>query len=108
MKIILSEDKFSHLLTEMMIEYNSFDGNSERNPYEKKIESDMNSLEKLLKRDGIIMTNIRNGKDYLIYELISLTNAIGKRYCLCQLIKNGEGYGAIYTKPMHLFKLKNY
>ena len=108
MKIILSEDKFSCLLSEMMIEYNSFDGNHDRNPYEKKIENDMESLENLLSRDGIIMVNIRNGRDYLTYELISLTNAIGKKYCLCQLLKDGKPYGSVYTKPMHLFKLKNY
>ena len=47
-------------------------------------------------------------KEYLTYELLSLANAIGKRYCLCQLLKDGEQYGTISTKPMELFKLKNY
>ena len=108
MKIILSEDKFSRLLSEMMIEYNSFDGNHDRNPYEKKIESDINVLEKFLYRDGIVMINIRNGREYLTFELLSLTNAIGRRYCLCQLLKDNEPYGSVYIKPMHLFKLKNY
>ena len=54
------------------------------------------------------MINIRNGRDYLVYELLSLANAIGKRYCLCQLLKDGKPYGSVYTKPMHLFKMKNY
>jgi hypothetical protein len=108
MKIILSENRFCRLLTEMMIEYNSFDGNHDRNPYEKRIESDMQSLENLIHRDGIVMINIRNGRDYLVYELLSLANAIGKRYCLCQLLKDGKPYGSVYTKPMHLFKMKNY
>jgi hypothetical protein len=108
MKIILSEDKFSCLLSEMIVEYNSFDGSHDRNPYEKKINNDTDILENLLYRDGILMKNIRNGRDYLVYELSSLANAIGKRYCLCQLLKDGKPYGSVYTKPMHLFKMKNY
>ena len=52
------------------------------------------------------MLNVENGKEYLTYEIYSLANAIGKRYCLCQLLKDGEQYGAIATKPMALFKPK--
>lgn len=107
-KILLSENKLVNLLTEMMFEYNNYDGNADNNPYAKKVKSAKDSLEHLLSRDGIIMINIENGKEYLTYELLSLVNAIGKRYVLCQLIKDGEQYGTISTKPMELFKLKNY
>lgn len=108
MRILLSEDKFINLMSNNLLEYNGYDGNSERNPYEKKIENGVSSLEKLLAREGTPMINIRNGREYLTYEIYSLANAIGKRYCLCQLIKDGEPYGSIFTKPMDLFKMKNY
>ena len=78
------------------------------NPYTKKIKQGKESLEKLLFRDGTVMINIENGKEYLTYELFSLADVIGKRYVICQLIKDGEQYGQISTKPMELFKLKNY
>ena len=105
-KIILSENKFVGLLTEMMFEYNSYDGNADNNPYAKKIKMAKDSLEKLLSTSGQVMINIENGKEYLTYELFSLADAIGKRYCLCQLLKDNEQYGSISTKPMELFKVK--
>lgn len=107
-KILLKENKLVNLLTEMMFEYDINDGNADNNPYAKKINAAKDSLEKLLSIDGVVMINIENGKEYLTYELLSLANAIGKRYCLCQLLKDGEQYGTISTKPMELFKLKNY
>ena len=106
MKIFLNESKFSVLLNEMMNEYNISNGNAVRNPYKQKVQSAKESLEKLLKINGTVMSNVENGKDYLTYEIYSLANAIGKRYCLCQLLKDGEQYGAIATKPMALFKQK--
>lgn len=105
-KIILTEDKLKTLVTSIILEYNIYDGNAFHNPYAKKIKSAKESLEKLLKYDGKIMVNIDNGKEYLTYEIVSLANAIGKRYCLCQLLKDGEQYGAISTKPLELFKDK--
>lgn len=107
-KIFLNENKLVNLLTEMMFEYNSYDGNADNNPYAKKIKAAKDLLESLLSTDGTIMINIENGKEYLTYELFSLADVIGKRYCLCQLLKDGEQYGSISTKPMDLFKLKNY
>lgn len=106
MKIFINESKFSLLLTEMMNEHNIFNGNDVGNPYRKKVKSAKESLEKLLKINGKVMLNVENGKEYLTYEIYSLANAIGKRYCICQLLKDGEQYGAISTKPMALFKSK--
>ena len=107
-KILLSENKLVNLLTEMMFEYNPYDGNHDRNPYAKKIDAAKDSLERLLSMEGTVMINIENGKEYLTYELFSLADAIGKRFVLCQLLKDGEQYGQVSTKPMELFKLKNY
>ena len=107
-RIFLNENKLVNLLTEMMFEYGINDGNADNNPYAKKINAAKDSLERLLSTDGTLMINIENGKEYLTYELFSLADAIGKRYCLCQLLKDGEQYGSISTNPMELFKLKNY
>lgn len=102
MKIFLNEQKFSCFLTNMINEQNT------TNPYSQKIEKDKESLEKLLNNNGIVMNNIQNGKDYVVYELQSLNNVLGKRYCICRLIKDGEQYGQISTKPLSMFRFKNY
>lgn len=108
MKIFLTEEKLSLLLTKLMLEYNAHDGNANRNPYAKKIVQSEQALENLLAREGTVLLNIENGKEYLTYEITSLANTIGRRYCICRLIKDNEPYGAIYTKPMAQFKWKNY
>ena len=108
MKVVLSENKMVSLLFEMINEYNIYDGNADYNPYTKKINSAIDTLEKLINSDGVIMSNLENGKDYIVYEIYSLSKIIGKRYCLCRLIKDDEPYGAIYTKPLGVFKMKNY
>lgn len=102
MKILINEQKFSCLLTNMINEQDT------TNPYRQKIERDKESLEKLLQVNGIVMINIQNSKEYVVYELQSLNNVLGKRYCICRLIKDGEQYGQISTKPLSMFKSKNY
>lgn len=107
MKIFLNENKFASLLTEIINEYDINDGNANKNPYNTKIKVAKDSLKKLLYTNGTVMTSIENGKDYLVYELYSLANTLGKRFCLCQLLKDGEQYGQISTKPLSMFKHKN-
>lgn len=103
MKIILSEKNFSYLIGNLINEeYNNI------NPITNKVKQSMLSLNKLLERDGIIMINIENQKEYLVYEDITLENLIGKKYCHCRLLKDGKPFGPIYTKPMVLFKMKMY
>lgn len=109
MKIILSESKFKSLLKEMYLsEYHSFDGNSYRNPYAKNIQLAKDALDKLLSVYGTVMSNIENGKDYMTYELYSLADALGKRYCVCKLLKDDKPYGQVSIKPLQMFKTKNY
>lgn len=72
MKVVLSENKMASLLFEMINEYNISDGNADYNPYAKKIDSAIDTLEKLINSDGVIMSNIENGKDYIVYEIYSL------------------------------------
>ena len=102
MKIILNEKKFSSLVINRLFE--SF----YVNPITKRIDGDLESLKNLIKRDGVLMTNIKNGKTYCVYEITSIANVIGKRFCIIQLMKDGELYGPISVKPLSLFKEKNY
>lgn len=103
MKIILNEEKFSSLLTNFINE-----DLNKKHPIYNKIKSAMTSLENLISRDGVLMVNIDNNKEYVVYEDLTLTNLIGKRYCHCRLLKDGKPYGPIYTKPLDLFKMKMY
>ena len=82
------------------------DGNSNHNPYNKIIQLHSKSLGNFLHGNGKIMTNISNGKDYYTYEIAAFANILGKRFCICQLIKDDKPFGAIYVKPYRLFKLK--
>jgi hypothetical protein len=93
-------------MTNRIVEYNIYDGDAEHNPYAKKLEYSMEKLENLISREGYQMVNIENGKDYLVYELTSLANTVGSRFCLSRLIKDGKPYGSIYTKPLCLFRPK--
>ena len=87
--------------------YNSIaDGNSERNPYHKQIEANKKLLQRFLSTNGRIMTNIDNGRDYLVFEIGQLASLMGKRFCMCQLFKDNKPFGAIYNKPLSLFKEK--
>lgn len=101
MKVIVNESGFINLLTEMV-------NNQTLVNIKTKIEQNTDLLEKFLKQYGKIMINIQNNKEYLVYELLSLTDLIGKRYGLVQLIKDGEPFQSIYVKPIELYKLKNF
>ena len=115
MRVILTEEQFKHyLLIEYVnqsisgeTEYNpSADGNSEHNPYSKQIKVNGKLLTNFLHSYGKVMTNIDNGKDYYVYEINTFINLVGKRFCICQLIRNNKGYGAIFVKPFSIFRLK--
>lgn len=115
MRIIITEDQMSTLLTQMANDQEipnqvrkNADGNYAHNPTKQKVDAAVESLKKLLSSQGKTMVNIQNGKEYLTYEIYSLANTIGKRYCICRLIKDGEPYGTLFTKPLSLFKPKNY
>ena len=82
------------------------DGNAEHNPYTKQINASQEIIKKFLFNNGKIMTNIDNGKDYIIYEIGQLASLIGKRFCICQLYKENKPFGSILLKPYLLFKEK--
>lgn len=100
MNIIIKESKLNILLTEL------FNNNLSNQVVNQKVERDSQLLCNFLKQYGLLMTNIENGKDYLVYELNTLTNMIGKRYGMVQLMKDGEPYQSIYIKPLDLYRRK--
>lgn len=109
MKIRLTESQFASLMfEEMLAEYNIADGNAYHNPYAKKFKHYKELLEKLVDTYGSRMININNGKEYDVYEIYSLSELLGVRYCLSRLIRDGEPYGQVAVKPLALFKPKNY
>jgi hypothetical protein len=107
MRIIINESQLSTVLTQMSQGVKNADGNLKHNPRAMQIDTAVDSLEKLLLTNGSRMINIMNGKEYVTYELYSLANTIGKRYCICKLIKDGEPYGTLYVRPLVMFKPKN-
>ena len=115
MRVILSENQVKkYILKEFLKEaifedthYNPIaDSNAKHNPYARQTKQNIQLLYNFLKNNGTIMTNIENGKDYLVYEMAAFANIIGKRFCICQLIKDNDQFGSIYMKPFSLFKLK--
>lgn len=103
-KIILSENQIKQAFVAQMIKEGIADGNAEHNPYAKQIKKANDDLKKLVTNYGGIMVNINNGKYYYVYEVMSLSDVLGKRYCLCLLIKDNAPYGQIAVKPLNLFK----
>ena len=110
MKILLSEEQMASYVLEQINEYNIYDGNADNNPYAKKVDSDTELLKRLISMYGVPMNNIENGKEYIVYEIVSLSKIIGRRYGICQLKdeKTGKARGIIYVRPLSVFKLKNY
>lgn len=111
MKVFVNEEKFaSILLNEMINEYEISDGNAFHNPYKKKLQRGKNLLKNLVEQYGKIMTSIENNKDYCVYEIYSLSQSLGVRYCLCRIIdeETKKPKGAVLVKPLETFKIKNY
>lgn len=92
------------MLNEIIREYNISDGSADHNPYQKKIDSANETLKNLIKTQGMPMVNISNGRQYLVYEIVALSEIVGKRYGICQIIKDNEVHGTISIRPMVSFK----
>lgn len=100
MKIILSEKKIVPLMLKEFVNGYS------KTPYFDKISSDIDTLKTIIQQEGKLMINILTNKDYMVYEIKPLMDIIGKRYGICQLIKDGVPSGTIFVKPMVNFKNK--
>ena len=111
MKVLINESKFvSSILTEMLNEYEISDGNAFHNPYRKRFKKCKEMLKKFIATYGKIMTSKENGKDYYVYEIYSLSQSLGVRYAICQVIdmETNKPQGTILIKPFEIFKVKNY
>lgn len=113
MKVVLTESQFEKIFLSEIAQniqnnvYNpTADGNSNHNPYTRKIDRGLKRLLSFLRNNGRIMTNIDNGKDYIIYEISSFANLMGVRFVICQLVREDGPYGSIYVKPFELFRIK--
>ena len=111
MKIIITENQFNRLILKefnnVVNDYNPIaDGNVDHNPYKRQLDKSMDVIESFLQNNGRIMANIDNGKDYIVYEIISFSELMGKRCVICQLIKDNKPFGSIYVKPFVLFRTK--
>ncbi len=102
MKITIREDNLPILFNDILFEDFKLD-----NPYLNKINADVESLNNFIRLNGSLMVSKENEREYMVYELIGLAKLIGHRYCMCRLIKDGDGYGAVYVKPLSMFKIKN-
>lgn len=106
MKILLNDNGFN-LLVENLVEdaMQYLDSDKRRyKGYSAQIAATKETLSKLIK-NGRKMYNIDNGKIYKVYYDASLSNSTGKGIGICALLKdNDEIYGALYAKPMALFK----
>ena len=103
MKIKLTESQFDRLILYELAD--TYD-NAKYVSYVNRVDSANKSLETFLYNNGAIMVNIKNGKEYLVFELEALTNLFGRRYGLVQLVKDGEPYDTIYIKPIELYRRK--
>lgn len=103
MKILLTENQLSSII---LNEYNIADGNASHNPYKKKFENAKERLKKLIDIQGKTMVSMENGDEYKVYEIVSLGQMLGTRYCICRIIKDNETQGTVMVKPMALFKEK--
>lgn len=80
---------------------------NEFNTNNKKTKHELNKLKILLLRDGKLMKNKENSRIYVVYEIQSLTEILGVRYCMCGIFNRKQKdniSGTIMLKPLDLFE----
>ena len=70
----------------------------------KRIESEKAELENYIESRGEYMTDITNGKTYLVQYLDALSRLVGKGYAMCAPVRSDGTYGAFYVKPWESFR----
>lgn len=75
------------------------------NPRKNLINNRKEDIRELLERNGSLMTNIENGKRYVVYEISSLFQVLGSRYVICKEYNEelDEFQGQILVKPLEMF-----
>lgn len=94
MKVIISESQMK--LFEKIFSNGTTDAVSQVND-EKKF------LEDYIESKGQAMTDITNGKTYMVQYLKALSDLVGIQYAMCAPVRKDGTYGAFYVKPMKSF-----
>lgn len=69
----------------------------------EKISDDKEKLENFIEKRGEYMTDITNGKMYLVQYLQALSDLVGKKYCLAAPVGKDGTYSAFFVKPYDSF-----
>jgi hypothetical protein len=72
----------------------------------ERIDDEKAELENYIEKRGEYMTDITNGKTYLVQYLEALSKLVGKKYCMCAPVEEDGTYGAFYVKPYESFNKK--
>lgn len=72
----------------------------------KCVDTEKQELENYIEANGDYMTDITNGKTYLVQYLDALSKLVGKPYAVCAPVKGDGTYGAFYVKPYDTFQKK--
>jgi hypothetical protein len=72
----------------------------------ERIGDEKAELENYIEKRGEYMTDITNGKTYLVQYLEALSKLVGKKYCMCAPVEEDGTYGAFYVKPYESFNKK--
>lgn len=70
----------------------------------KRVNDEKMELENFIESNGEYMTDITNGKTYLVQYLKALSDLVGKKYAMCAPVRQDGTYGAFYVKPFETFR----
>ena len=68
------------------------------------VNSEKQELENYIESKGEYMTDITNGKVYLVQYLKTLSDLVGNEYAMCAPVRKDGTYGAFYVKPYATFR----
>lgn len=70
----------------------------------KTVNDEKMELENYIESHGEYMTDVTNGKTYLVQYLKALSELVGKQYAVCAPVRSDGTYGAFYVKPWATFR----
>lgn len=95
MRIIITEDQ--EKLLEAQVDTSGMKDRVE------KVNSEKVELENYIESHGEYMTDVTNGKTYIVLYLKALSELVGKQYAVCAPVRSDGIYGAFYVKPWETF-----
>jgi len=73
----------------------------------ERIDDEKAELENYIEKRGEYMTDITNGKTYLVQYLEALSKLVGKKFAMCAPVKKDGTYSAFFIKPYDTFNKKS-